>query len=205
MNLSHKKLKISNRKKRFIFYSSPEYWFQTALELNEAVKELYEQRDKSHYYQNYHFENKKTIKRSVYSRAVYLLMSYTLENLLKGIAVLHNSGYVNNGKIQGKIKTHDLNSLSELNGFKLEQKQIHFQSILSTQCVSNARYPLGLNENIELTDPIITMDDYHEYLILYEKYKEYLSVNYNLLGWDSGVNDPDLNTKPGEFNYGKLQ
>jgi hypothetical protein len=31
---------MANRKKRFIYYSSPDNWFQAALELNEAANEL---------------------------------------------------------------------------------------------------------------------------------------------------------------------
>ena len=75
---------MANKKKRFIYYSIPEHWFQAALELNEAVEELYLIKEKAHFYQTFHFENQKTVKRPVLSRATYLLMFYALENLLKG-------------------------------------------------------------------------------------------------------------------------
>lgn len=192
---------MTNKKKRFVYYSSPEYWFQAALELNEAVEELYLIREKAHYFQAFHFEGETKIKRPAYSRATYLLMSYALENLLKGIAVLNNPELVNSGKIQKEIKTHDLNELSKLNRFRPNILQKEFQSILSTQCVSNARYPVGLNEQIELSDPLITDKDFSIYNSLFQKYKTYLARNFNKKGWDSGLNDPDLKTIPGEFKY----
>jgi hypothetical protein len=190
-----------NKKKRFIYYSSPENWFQAALELNEAVEELYLIREKAHYYQTFHFENQTTVKRPIVSRATYLLMSYALENLLKGIAVLNNPELVNKGKLQKEIKTHDLNELSKLNRFRLNDEQKEFQSVLSTQCVSNARYPVGLNEQIALTDPLITKKDYFIYENLFKKYKRYLAKEFNKKGWESGLNDSDLRTEPGEFKF----
>lgn len=192
---------MANRKKRFIYYSSPEHWFQAALELHEAVLELNEIKYKSYYLQTYHFEKKSTIKRPAYSRATYLLMSYALENLLKGIAVLNDPSLVTKGKIEKQIKTHDLNELCSLNQIKLDQKLTDFQSILSTQCVSNARYPVGLNENIELTDPTFTENDFVSYQKLFEKYKLYLVKEFNTHGWDSGLGDKELKTEPGEFKY----
>lgn len=192
---------MANKKKRFIYYSSPEHWLQAALELNEAVEELYLTKEKAHYYQTFNFENQSTVKRPVCSRATYLLMSYALENLLKGIAVLNNPELVNKGKLQREIQTHNLNQLSKLNRIKPNYEQKKFQSILSTQCVSNARYPVGLNEQIVLTDPLITEKDHSIYNTLFRKYKLHLAKEFNKNGWDSGLNDSDLRTKPGEFRF----
>jgi hypothetical protein len=128
-------------------------------------------------------------------------MSYALENLLKGIAVLNNPELVNKGKLQKEIKTHDLNQLSKLNRFRPNNDQRKIQSILSIQCVSNARYPVGLNEQIALTDPLITEKDYLIYKDLFTKYKHYLAKEFNKKGWESGLNDSDLKTEPGEFKF----
>lgn len=54
-----------NKKKRFVYFSSPELWFQAASELNEIVEELYLIRDKAHYIQ-FFGESGKSIKRPVY-------------------------------------------------------------------------------------------------------------------------------------------
>ncbi|OEY71911.1 hypothetical protein [Salegentibacter salarius] len=189
-----------NKKKRFVYFSSPEHWFQAASELNDVVEELYLIRDKAHYTQFFGDTNQR-IKRPAYSRGTYLLMAYALENLLKGIAVLNNPDLVNTGKIDKSIKTHDLNELSGLNDFRPNNKQKEFQSILSAQCISNARYPVGLNEQIEMTDPSVTDEDFTIYKKLFKKYQSYLASNFNLKGWDSGLNDPSLKTKPGEWHY----
>jgi hypothetical protein len=191
-----------NKKKRFVYYSSPEHWFQAASELNDVVQELYLIKDKAHYIQFFGDTNQRN-KRPAYSRGTYLLMAYALENLLKGIAVLNNPELVNTGKIDKSIKTHDLNELSNLNKFKPTNSQKEFQSVLSAQCISNARYPVGLNEHIEMTDPSVTDEDFTIYNQLFKKYQEFLARNFTLNGWDSGLNDPSLKTKPGEWNYFK--
>lgn len=192
---------MEKKKKRFIYYSSPEHWFQTALELNSAIIELYNSKNNSIYYQNYSFEESKSITKSAYSKATYLLMSYALENLLKGIAIIYNPSFVNEGKINKRIKTHYLNELSSLCEVENDQFQTDFQLRLSVLCLSNARYPVGVNENIELSDPNISIDDFKLHKILFQKYKLHFTTEYNRLGWDSGINDNDLKTKPGEFNY----
>lgn len=190
-----------NKKEQFIFYASPEKWFHSALELQGSIEELYIKRNdlfyrKLHYY---HDENDVTI--SGHSKATYLLMSYTLENLLKGIAVLFNPSFVNKGKIDSQIKTHDLNSLCKLNGFEINKDQEEFQSLLSDQCVSNARYPVGLNEHSSLKDPRFKEQDYTLFQTLFEKYKKHLAKNFNELGWNSGFENPKLNTNPGDWNF----
>ncbi len=106
-----------------------------------------------------------------------------------------------NGKIEKEIKTHDLNKLSKLNKFRTNEKQKEFQSILSAQCISNARYPVGLNEHNEMTNPSVTDNDFLIYGALFQKYKKYLTKNFTLKGWDSGLKDPQLKTEPGEWNY----
>ena len=88
-----------------------------------------------------------------------------------------------------------------MNNFQSNKIQIEFQSILSTQCISNARYPVGLNEHIEMTDPSVTEEDFTIYKILFEKYKKNLAKNFHLKGWDSGLNDPLLKTSPGDWSY----
>tara|TARA_R110000744_G_C19168159_1_gene541298 strand:+ start:172 stop:765 length:594 start_codon:yes stop_codon:yes gene_type:complete len=190
-----------NKKEQFIYYSSPERWFHAASELHGSVEQLYALR-KSLYYRKlnyYHDETDVTI--SGHSRSTYLLMSYVLENLLKGIAILNNPTFINNGKVEKQIKTHDLNSLSELNGFKLSDEYLKFQDTLSTQCVSNARYPIGLNEHSQIRDPSFTEYDFDLYQTLFEKYKKYLVENFSKNGWDSGLQNQLLNTKPGDWNY----
>lgn len=190
-----------NKREKFIYYSSPEHWFQTALELNSSLDELFEILEKSHYYENYHLDDKDTIKRPVTSRAAYLLMTYSLENLLKGIAILRNSDFVNKGKLDNKLKTHDLNILSRLTHFENSKKQNDFQNYLSKLCLSNARYPIGLNENNYIKHPSITKDDYHTYYSLFDKYSQILISEFNLNGWQSGLNNELLDTKPGEFTF----
>ena len=192
---------MDKKKKRFIFYSSPEHWFQAALDLNEGVIELYNIRNKLHSHQTYHFETKHPVLKSTFSRSIYLLMSYALENLLKGIAVLNNPCLVTMGKLKKEIKTHDLNDLTILNNIELAFHHKEFQGILSDQCIANARYPIGLHQGKELNDPIISEEDYSHYKYLFDFYVARLTTQFYENGWDTGFDDPDLNTKPKKFIY----
>jgi hypothetical protein len=36
---------------------------------------------------------------------------------------------------------------------------------------------------------------------LFEKYKKHLAKNFNELGWNSGFENPKLNTNPGDWNF----
>jgi hypothetical protein len=190
-----------NKKEQFIFYASPERWFQSALELYDSIEELYIKRNDLFYRKLHYYHDESDVIIPVHSKATYLLMSYTLENLLKGIAVLYNPAFVNKGKIDNQIKTHDLNNLCKLNGFVINKNQEDFQSFLSKQCISNARYPVGLNEHSSLKDPKFNEEDYTLFQIIFKRYKEYLARNLNEFGWNSGVNNTKLNTNPGDWNY----
>jgi hypothetical protein len=190
-----------NTKKRFIYYCSPEHWLQASLELNESALDLYRLRNESRFIQNIDPGKQSILSRPGPSRAIYLLMAYSLENLLKGVSVLRDSALVNSGKIDGKIKTHNLNKLSTTLGFNLSDAQKHLQDLLSDQCVSNARYPVGRNENLQLDNPTLQEKDFELYRNLFKKYKLILVDEFHENGWDSGIDDETLNTVPKEFNY----
>ncbi|MBL1411544.1 hypothetical protein [Sphingobacterium faecale] len=85
-----------NNKEVFVYYSSPENWFQTALELDQVIIELLSIKDKAYNIESYHLDSK-IIKRHFCGKSIYLLMTFALENLVKGILVLRNPDYVNSG------------------------------------------------------------------------------------------------------------
>ena len=190
-----------NRKERFIFYSSPEHWLQASLELNSSVELLFERKGEMKFHQQTGLNGDVAITKAASSRAIYLLMAYSLENLLKGIAVLRDPSLVNSGTLKKVIKTHKLNELSSMLGFTLNEDQISFQDILSTHSVSNARYPVGTNENIEIENLKIVKNDFSIYQTLYKKYRKSLVEEFHQKGWDSGLENTELNTKPKEFNF----
>ena len=190
-----------NNKEKFVFYSSPEHWLQTSLELNETIIELHKISEKSHFYENYHPDEKESIKRPFASRSIFLLMTYSLENLLKGIRILRDPDLVNKGKLSKELKTHELNRLTETTQIVIEEKEKIFQEYLSKLCVANARYPIGLNENQQLKHPSIKEDDFKSYFTLFKKYRQILVTEFNLKGWNSGLDSEELDTKPGEFTF----
>lgn len=190
-----------NNKERFIFYSSPEHWLQTSLELNESIEELEKVAEKAHYLEYYHPDENVPIKRSFASRSIFLLMTYSLENLLKGIRILRDSSLINNGKLDKSLKTHELNKLTQINKINISKEDKEFQDYLSKLCLANARYPIGLNEHDQLKHPSIRKNDFKRYSELFKKYRLILVEELRENGWDSGIKNDKLNTKPGEFNF----
>ena len=190
-----------NQKEKFIYYSSPEHWFQTALELNGSIEELFETRWRSYYVQNYHIDETSKVKRPQNSRAIYLLMSYTLENLLKGIHVLRDASLVVKGKLDAKIKTHNLNILSKTLKIRNSLAQTMFQDYISHLCIAQGRYPIGNNEQSFHKQPSIIDEDFVLYKLLYNRYSKKLSTEFSKKGWQSGFKNEELNTKPNEFRF----
>jgi hypothetical protein len=196
---------MTSKKEKFVFYASPEHWLQTSLELHEAIKQLSKLQNTNCFTQTLPFISKEEFRFPANSRALYLLMSYSLENLLKGIAVLRNPSLVNTGKLDKQVKTHILNDLTTLLEINIDKESLSFQRILSTQCTSNSRYPIGLNENIELEKPIATARDLELYTSLYEQYKVKLINEFAQNGWNSGLRNPELNTQPGCFKFEEFE
>lgn len=190
-----------NKRERFIYYSSPEHWFQTALELNGTIQELFETRWRCYFIQNYHVDEVEVVKRPQNSRAIYLLMAYSLENLLKGLHVLRNSKLVFDGKLNSKIKTHNLNVLAKELKFRNSLIENDFQEYLSNLCVSTGRYPIGNNEQNILKQPNISENDNEIYNGLFKKYSNKLTTEFTKKGWNSGIVNDDLNTKPNQFKF----
>lgn len=190
-----------NQREKFIYYSSPEHWFQTALELDGSIRELFESRSRYFYAQNYHLHENGSVKRLQNSRAIYLLMAYVLENLLKGILVLRNPELIASGKINPKIKTHELNTLSKELNFRNSASQKIFQEYVSNLCVAQGRYPIGKNEQNLLDQPNITDHNFIIYQTLFNRYVKKLTSEFTKNGWQSGMKNPKLSTEPGEFRF----
>lgn len=189
-----------NNKEIFIYYSSPEHWFQTALELNETIKELFLIKNKAYFFETYHLYSKK-IKRPFCSKSIYLLMTFAIENLIKGLLVLRNPRYVSSGSLDKDIKTHDLQSLVEKASLRLLMREIKLITKLTHIGLSTARYPVGLNEHFKIVTVNLIEKDEITYNKLFIKLRNQLVTEFNKRGWDTGSSNPALKTKPGEFKF----
>ncbi|QQM28268.1 hypothetical protein [Elizabethkingia sp. M8] len=189
-----------NNKEIFVYYSSPENWFQTALELNETINELFIIKEKSHYIDTYHLHTKR-FKRSFCSKSIYLLMSFSIENLIKGLLILRNPEYVNTGTLKKEIKTHDLINLVDQANLKLLVRETILLKKLTQISVSTARYPVGLNEHLQIFPVEIIEKDEIIYKKFFIKLRNKLAKEFNKHGWFSGLDNPKLRTEPGEFKF----
>ncbi|MCP1997385.1 hypothetical protein [Flavobacterium sp. HSC-61S13] len=189
-----------NRKEIFIYYSSPENWIATAMELNETINQLNLIKNKRFCLDTYHLDIE-TFARPFCSKSIYLLMSFAIENILKAMLILRKPELVNTGKIKDEIKSHNLILLLNKAEINLINEQIDFLKKLSHISVSTARYPIGLNENYEIQKVSILDKDYSIYENLFESIMELLLKEFNEKGWNSGHKNEKLNIKPGEFKY----
>lgn len=189
-----------NNKEIFIYYASPEHWFQTALELDQTILELLSIKDKSYYLESYHLHSK-NVKRSFCSKSIYLLITFAIENLIKGILVLRNPDFVNSGTLKKEIKTHDLFALSIEANLNLLVREKNLLRKLTHIGLSTARYPIGLNEHFEIIPVEFVQKDENTYKKLFIKLRDMLAKEFNKNGWDSGSSNPKLKTKPGDFRF----
>ncbi|WP_234686099.1 hypothetical protein [Bradyrhizobium monzae] len=78
--------------------------------------------------------------------AAQLLYGYALENLLKGIRVARDPSLITSGKLNGKLKSHDLVELAKAASFTLHTQEIPVAAALSKLSTWAGRYPVALFE-----------------------------------------------------------
>lgn len=78
--------------------------------------------------------------------AAQLLYGYALENLFKGIWIAKDRSLISKGKLNRKLKAHDLTKLAELAGFVLHTQETPVVQALSKLTVWAGRYPVALFE-----------------------------------------------------------
>lgn len=85
--------------------------------------------------------------------AAQLLYAYAIENLLKGIMVAKDSSLVSGGKLNAKLRSHDIAALANAAFMPIHVQEIDIAKALSKLSVWAGRYPVALFQNEYVTTP----------------------------------------------------
>jgi hypothetical protein len=102
-----------------------------------------------------------------------LLYAYARENLLKGIIIAKNPDVINGTRLNGQLKSHDLESLSDRAGFHLHPQEIPIAQALSKLSTWAARYPVALygEEHKKVPNPHDLLDYGSQHVVMRSLFK----------------------------------
>jgi hypothetical protein len=143
---------------------SPSSWLLTAERLRDGAEAIlaHEQRFEVAYFRAYRAATEEAVAiaysegndagvadieaRAPNYPAAQLLYGYALENLLKGIQIAKNPTLISSGKLNAKLKSHNLVKLAKAASFTLHVQELPVADALSKLSVWAGRYPVTLLE-----------------------------------------------------------
>ena len=188
---------MSTERDKFVYRANPNEWLEVSDELNNSI-EIIQRNCTSWYFKSDTWDGK-PIKKLMSSRSIFLLMGFSLENLIKGILIFDNPKLVNKGKLEKDIKSHNLiNLFNKIEKIKLTDKESELLNILSEAIPDWGRYPCPLNFQ-DLKDEVIFTTEMKK---RYDNIRNTLRIE--LLerlenGWFSGLENPMTNVQIKEF------
>jgi hypothetical protein len=122
----------------------PIEWVQYANELFDSSEILYKERDNSIIQKIDTATGKIIIQKSGISRSYFLLIGFSIENLMKAYMISRNPDYLKDGKIDQSISSnHNLFELSrKLKTFDFSKSELNLLKILSEGIPYWTRYPI---------------------------------------------------------------
>lgn len=168
----------------FIENASPDNWLKYSYELNESANILWKESNNITFDWDSH--TKKKVERPTISRNFMLIAGLSIETILKAYLISIHPSYVNEGRLDKKLKEHDLIKILKLTTkLRFNKREMELMRILSEAIPNWGRYPIPLNFNEIKKETILTKNIYNTYEKLYNKL--YNIVRKKLLkGWDSG-------------------
>lgn len=97
------------------------------------------------------------------------LMGYSIEVLLKGIIIKNNPQFVSNGKMSGKLKTHDLDYLAKVANITLSKNEKIFFEQAHQAILIDSRYPIPSKKEELSSSMTIGGNCIEEHLNLYNR------------------------------------
>ena len=181
----------------FVYKANPNEWLEVSDELHHSL-EMILKNNSSVYFKSDTWDGI-PIKKDMSSRSVFLLMGFAVENLIKGTLIFDNPEFINTGKLSGKIKTHNLQSLIEkTDEIELTDSEQNLIGVLSEAIPDWGRYPSPLafqnlkNEVLYFQETFITYQSVRNKIrkVLIDKLKS---------GWVSGRENQRTNVQIIEF------
>ncbi len=134
---------MTTNRDEFVFRANPNEWLEVSDELNESIEVLLKN-SQATYFKSDTWDGKPTTK-LMSSRSIFLLMGFSIENLIKGILIFDRPELVNEGKLDNKIKSHNLKHLAlNISDVKINTEELKFLDILSEAIPDWGRYPCPL-------------------------------------------------------------
>ena len=181
----------------FVYKGNPNEWLEVSNELNASVEILLKNNGST--YLKTDTWNEIPVKKVINSRAIFLLMGFAIENLIKGIIVFNKPENINTGILGNEIKTHNLTKLLEkIPELEFTQEELTFVEIITAAIPDWGRYPSPLKFQ-DIKDEVLYVDETNIiYKSLRNKLKENL-IEKLKIGWLSGLENERTNVKVIEY------
>jgi hypothetical protein len=138
----------------FVNSACPHSWFLVADELHNQAAELM----KGYGNETTKYTGFSTGKDNSWdnsNRAVFLLVSFALENAIKAFIIYENPDFISNGQISKEIRSHKLSELAaKSNLIPFKNRGLKILQTFEDGNESWARYPCGLNSG-KTRDPLV--------------------------------------------------
>ena len=173
---------------QYINKGNPWEWLEYAEELHFCSESLWQNDFKNEKITLKLGEKTESIKESMISRTYFLTISLAIENLLKGILIANQPEHIDNGILNKKLKTHNLENLAnKVLEINFSEKETRLFEIGTNAIMSWGRYPITLSFKKPNNEIRLTSELRDTYLSLNNKLSEFLYRKIRK-GWN-GPND----------------
>ncbi|WP_343617346.1 hypothetical protein [Flavobacterium sp.] len=177
----------------FVYKANPNEWLEVSDELNHSLETLVENNGLVFFKGD--TWNGIPIKKVMNSRAIFLLMGFAIENLIKGIIVFDKPENVNTGILGKEIKTHNLCKLLEkIPELRFTDQELQFVETITEAIPDWGRYPSPIKFQ-DIKDEVLYID---EIMVSYKSVR--IKLRDDLIfklqrGWISGLDNEQANVK----------
>ena len=162
---------------RFVQFAEPHAWLQTADRLHGQAVALRADAGKGLVSFIDHHAGGAVQSWASTNKACFLLAGFALENAIKAFLVYENPGWISNGNLSRRLRSHDLRELQEASTLVPYRTRLlwvldGFEEGLD----SWARYPCGLSVDRSLPEAVMTPRLWAGYLRLMSAYGRRLKM-----------------------------
>jgi hypothetical protein len=145
---------VQEENRRFVeHFANPHSWLLTADDLHEQAAALYRGRSRSSIMTKTDGDNRILRQTVGIDKSVFLLGGFALENAIKAFLVYENPQWISEGRLSGKLKSHNLIKLHALSGIiPFKKKHLWVLEEFESGLESWFRYPCALTMAATLQD-----------------------------------------------------
>ncbi len=167
----------------YIVRGAPQAWREYAAELNHSAEVLFSNHDKQ-IIVDVAKGALDPIRKSMISRTCLLLFGLSIENLVKGYMIARDPNLLAGGKLDDKLKTHNISKLfSKIPNFTLTKDELELVKIFDDSIPNWGRYPVPLKPEHYAKERILTQDMHAIYSTLFSRLDKTLFL-FIREGWE---------------------